>query len=187
MHPVVETAGRSGELPAWAVCSEARRAHGIRVGDLLATWASRLDLPEEERVRWRAAGVLHDALKDASEAALVELAGDGWPAPVIHAPACALRLEADGVDDGSLLDAIRYHPVGHPDLDDLGQYLILADYLEPGRDGRSGRRSKLRDRLPEGQRKVLTVVVRQRLEKLLGKKRPLLDCSVEFWNRLVGA
>jgi HD superfamily phosphohydrolase YqeK len=98
-----------------------------------------------------------------------------------------LRLEADGVDDEALLDAIRYHPLGHPLLDDLGRFLILADYLEPGRDGPSGRRRELRDRLPEGQREVLTVVVRQRIEKLLDRERPLMGCSVEFWNRLVGS
>lgn len=186
MHPVVERAGAAAELPEWARCRSRRRAHGLRVGDLLSTWAARLDLPEAERLRWRAAGVLHDALKDAPFAQLHDLAGDGWPDPVVHAPACADRLADDGVEDLSLLAAIRYHPVGHPDLDALGEYLILADYLEPGRNASSGKRRKLRDSLPEARHEALLVVVGQRLGRLLDKRRPLMSCSVEFWNRLVG-
>ena len=157
----------------------------MRVGDLLSTWAADLELPERERIRWRAAGVLHDALKDAPLAELHDIAGDRWPDPVVHAPACADRLTADGVEDRSLLEAIRYHPVGHPDLDSLGEYLILADYLEPGRSG-GGTRARLRELLPDGASEVLIVVVRRRLRRLLDKNRPLMSCSVDFWNRLVG-
>ena len=130
--------------------------------------------------------MLHDGLKDATLDELHAIAGDGWPDPVVHAPACAERLAADGVEDGSLLDAIRYHPVGHPDLDDLGEYLILADYLEPGRSGGARKRSRLRDRLPGDRDEVLTELVRQRFGRLLDRDRPLMSCSVDFWNRLVG-
>ncbi|MEE8572214.1 MAG: HD domain-containing protein [Gemmatimonadota bacterium] len=186
MHTLVERAGTAKELPDWARCGRKRYAHSIRVGDLLETWATSLGIPDAERIRWRAAGVLHDALKDASDEALRALAGAGWPDPVAHAPACAARLRADGVEDDSLLDAITYHPVGHPDLDDLGKYLILADYMEPGRDFQSLERASLRDRLPADRDDVLAIVVGQRLTRLLEKRRPLMKCSVDSWNRLVG-
>lgn len=186
MHSVIERAGVAAELPAWAQCTSRRRDHGVRVGDLLSTWAADLELPERERIRWRAAGVLHDGLKDAPLTELHEIAGDGWPDPVAHAPACADRLTADGVEDRSLLEAIRYHPVGHPGLDTLGEYLILADYLEPGRSGGAGNRARLRELLPDGASEVLIVVVRRRFRRLLDKNRPLMSCSVDFWNRLVG-
>jgi HD superfamily phosphohydrolase YqeK len=186
MHPVIESAGAAAVLPDWARCGSRRREHGVRVGDLLLSWAIELDLPEAERVRWRATGVLHDALKDAPLAELHGIVGEEWPDPVVHAPACADRLAADGVEDVSLLAAIRYHPVGHPDLDDLGEFLILADYLEPGRSGGGGKRGRLRELLPDGRHEVLTAVVCQRLRRLLDKNRPLMSCSVDFWNRLVG-
>ena len=185
MHPVVERAGRAAELPAWARCDEPRREHARRVGDLLLEWAAKLGLPEAEQVRWRATGVLHDALKDAPESELRALAGDGWPAPVLHAPACSARLAEDGVDDEGMLQAIRYHPVGHPDLGDLGEYLILADYLEPGRSGDDDSRERLRRNLPGGRRAALRSVLRDRLERLLVRDRPLMPCSVEMWNRVV--
>ena len=185
MHPVVERAGRTAELPSWARCGEARREHGRRVGDLMSGWAARLGRPEAERVRWRATGVLHDALKDAPERELRALAGDEWPRPVVHAPACAARLAADGVGDRSVLDAIRYHPVGHPDLDELGEFLILADYLEPGRNGEDGDRAELRRRLPEARAAVLTRVLRARLGRLLENDRTIMQCTVDMWNRVV--
>lgn len=185
MHPIVKRAGTAAELPEWARCRSRRRAHGVRVGDLLGQWAAELGLPKKERLRWRAAGVLHDALKDSPIADLHEIAGDGWPDPVVHAPACAVRLEEDGVEDDSLLDAIRYHPVGHPDLDDLGGYLILADYLEPGRGGRAGLRNRLRERLPGERDEVLAAVLQQRLGRLIDRNRPLMECTVDFWNQLV--
>lgn len=155
------------------------------MGDLLEEWARELGLSADDRTRWRAAGVLHDALKDAPEGELAELAGSGWPGPVVHAPACAERLAADGVDDRSLLDAIRYHPVGHPDLDELGEFLILADYLEPGRKATVGKRARMRRRLPGDRREVLRIVVRRRFDRLLDRNRPLMIVSVEFWNRMV--
>jgi HD superfamily phosphohydrolase YqeK len=185
MHPVVERAGRTAELPSWARCGDARREHGKRVGDLLSEWACRLGRSEDERVLWRATGVLHDALKGAPEPELRALAGEDWPLPVVHAPACAARLAADGVRERSLLDAIRYHPVGHPDLDELGEYLILADYLEPGRNGEDGDRAELRGRLPEARAAVLTHVLRARLGRLLEADRELMQCTVDMWNRVV--
>lgn len=185
MHSVVLRAGRAAELPSWARCDKKRRAHAERVGDLLLEWAERLGLEEDERVRWRAAGVLHDALKDAPRSELEALAGDGWPPAVLHAPACAARLAADGVADASLLDAIRYHPVGHPDLDELGEYLILADYLEPGRRRDDAVRAALRAKLPQGRRDALAYVLRTRLKRLLASDRVLMRCSVDMWNRVV--
>jgi len=185
MHPVVERAGRAAHLPPWARCGEKRREHAERVGDLLFEWAGRLGLAEDDQVRWRATGVLHDALKDAPEAELRALAGGDWPAPVLHAPACSARLAAEGVDDEELLQAIRYHPVGHPGLDALGEYLILADYLEPGRGGDNVSRERLRQSLPEGRREVLKSVLRGRIGRLLERDRTLMQCTVDMWNRVV--
>ena len=184
-HPLVDSAGRLGELPSWARCSPERRAHSVRVGDLMASWALDLGHPAETAVRWRAAGVLHDALKDAGREELRELAGDDWPAPVAHGPACAERLRREGVSDQELLNAVAYHPVGHPGLTDLGEYLMLADYLEPQRTDGVDERARLRAMLPEGRTDALTRVLSRRIERLLRGERRLLACTVDMWNRVV--
>jgi HD superfamily phosphohydrolase YqeK len=151
----------------------------------MAGWAESLGLPAPVLVRWRASGILHDALKDAANDELRALVGEEWPAPVAHGPACAARLRRDGVADGELLNAIAYHPVGHPDLAELGEYLILADYLDPERDDCDEERARLRAMLPEGRAEALSRVLARRIERLLRAERRLLACTVDMWNRVV--
>lgn len=188
MHPVIEAAGRRGEFPAWARLDESRRAHVERVAALLAEWAEALGLPEEERVRWRAAGRLHDAVKDAPTRELRELVeGDRtWPASLLHAPAAAERLRREGVEDEELLLAIGYHSIGHPGFGLLGEHLYLADYLEPGRPDEP-ERDALRATMPAARPVVLPQVIRRRIEAQLSGDQALLQPAVDFWNRTVGA
>ena len=37
------------------------------------------------------------------------------------------------LDDEDILQAVRWHTTGHPDMGRLGQVLFIADYIEPGR------------------------------------------------------
>lgn len=185
MHPVIEAAGRRGELPAWAQLTDERRAHVERVAGLMGEWAGVLGLPDAERTRWRAAGRLHDALKDAPTEELRELVDEGhWPDPLLHAPAAASRLARDGVHDQELLLAVAYHSVGHPTFADLGEYLYLADYLEPGRSDTPERR-ELRAAMPAERVRVLPKVIRRRLERELAAGHPILPAALGFWNRVV--
>ena len=64
-HPLV-VAAATGRLPGWAVAGAERRAHMARVAALLEAWARDLGLGTRDVLRWRAAGFLHDALRDAS-------------------------------------------------------------------------------------------------------------------------
>lgn len=190
LHPIVQAAGGSpGRLPPWARIGPGRREHVERVAALLDEWAAELGLSGADRVRWRAAGRLHDALKAADADSLRPLVpgADGpWPDSLLHGPACAARLRAEGVDDESLLAAVAHHSTGHPALDDLGRYLYLADYLEPGRSADPDLCGALRARLPSDRRAVLREVAARRIGGLLERGLPILPTSIEFWNRLVG-
>lgn len=186
LSAVVRQAGE-GRLPAWAVVSDTRREHIARVASLLGEWAGALELAPEERLRWIAAGTLHDALRDAPEGALREiLRGDyaDFPPPLLHGPAAARRLEGDA--DDALLDAIRYHTLGHPRLDRLGRALYLADFLEPGRDFAVGWRAGLRARMPHDLDGVLVEVVAARIAHLVEARRPIRPETAAFWSSLVG-
>jgi nicotinate-nucleotide adenylyltransferase len=89
------------------------------------------------------AGLGHDAARELPENVLVrEAARDGLPAdpyenkkPVLlHGRVSALILkEKFGVGDKEILEAVRRHTLGHPDLSLLGKILFVADYCEPGR------------------------------------------------------
>lgn len=156
------------------------------MAELLESWARGLGLGERDRRRWRAAGVLHDALRDAPPSEL-RAAGElpDWPSPLLHAPACAERLRREGVDDDELLLAVSHHPVGHPDFGPLGDHLYAADFLEPGRSFAEDRRADLRERMPAGANEVLVEVVRTRLRHLLEETVPILEESLRYWNRCV--
>ena len=184
LHPLIRSAGKKkGELPAWAVLGKARRAHVGRVSVLMGDWAAALGLDKTDRTRWRAAGLLHDALKDAKPAVLQPLVDDGieWPDPVVHGPACAVRLRQEGVEDEAILMAIAHHTTGHPELDRLGESLYLADYLEPGRRSRAKWRTALRRGMPGDHDEALVDVAAAKISALLKRRLPILPMTVEFW------
>ncbi|HEX7091467.1 MAG TPA: HD domain-containing protein [Longimicrobiales bacterium] len=183
-------AAAAGELPAWAEAGPRRRAHMARVARLMDAWACRLGLDEAERVRWRAAAWLHDALRDADPERLRAALGSArpeWPAGLLHGPATAARLEAEGVRDEALVRAVAWHTIGHPDMDRLGHALYIADYIEPGRAYEPERLAVLRARMPAALDAVLREVAERRIAHLVHSRRALAPESVAFWNRLTGA
>ena len=141
-------------------------------------------------MRWRAAAWLHDSLRDGEEAELrsiVEKEFDGWHAKLLHGPAAAAMLRRDGVKDESVLRAVTYHTVGHPDLDLLGRCLYLADFLEPGRKFAADWRAELRNRMPQEHEAVLREVASQRVRHLIEDGSPLRPETVAFWNSIATA
>ncbi|MDR1933699.1 MAG: bis(5'-nucleosyl)-tetraphosphatase (symmetrical) YqeK [Spirochaetales bacterium] len=88
-------------------------------------------------------GLGHDAAREMPEEKLLaEARASGCPLdeyeeknPVLlHAPVAAVILRRDfGVCDGEVLEAVRRHTLGCPDLRLLGKILFVADYCEPNR------------------------------------------------------
>lgn len=170
-------------LPSWAQVSDKRRAHIERVATLLVTWARRLDLPDDETSRWLAAGVLHDALRDAPAAMLRALTGDGGTdAELLHGPASAVRAEQDGERRQDVLDAVRFHTVGSTAWRRTGQALYMADFLEPGRAFLADERAFLRQQVPHDFGGAFRQVVRLRLEWSLRQGGTLFPETVALWN-----
>ena len=186
LHPLLENAA-VGEMPAWAEATPARREHAGRVAVLMGGWAEGLGLDAAGESRWRAAGVLHDALRDADPDALRPRIAPGLqalPAFVLHGPAAAERLRVEGVNDGEFLRAIAYHTLGHPGLDQLGVALYAADFLEPGRDLLNDWREDLRERMPGDLINVVREILAARLGHLLEAGRPVRSETMAFWNSL---
>ncbi|MGH7554913.1 MAG: HD domain-containing protein [Longimicrobiales bacterium] len=179
-----------GRLPVWAEAKPKRRMHMERVAGLMGDWAEGLGLGPEARTRWRAVGWLHDSLRDADPESLRAALGPAFrdlPAPFLHGPAAALRLESEGVDDVEVLDAIRYHTLGHAALERLGRALITADFIEPGRPELPEWRAALRARMPESLEEVFTTVVGARLRVGIERGKPIRPEFMEMWNALVNA
>ena len=187
LHERVTEAG-GGVHPEWAPIGSRRRAHIDRVAALMDDWAERAGLEADDRTRWRAAAYLHDALREVDPETLRDQLPDRYralPGPVLHGPAAAERLRAEGVEDSALLSAVEWHTLGHPELDGLGRALFAADFLDPGRSFMEEWRSGLRDRMPDELDEVTREILAARIRRLLDRGAPLLRPTVEFWNALV--
>lgn len=181
VRPLVEGV----ELPAWAHVSEKRRGHIARVTQLLATWADTMSLDTVERRAWLDAGLWHDALRDAPIEELRRLAGENPYEPeMLHGPAAAARLIAEGERRTGVLDAIRYHTVGSPEWDRTGRALYMADFLEPGRGFSRADRAFLAAQLPHDFDGVFRQVVRMRLAYALNEGHTLFPETVQLWNQI---
>lgn len=172
-------------LPAWAVVTDRRRAHIERVVALADGWATALGCPPEERRAWHDAAQWHDAVRDAPEALLRSWAGDATaPAGLLHGPAAAARLAADGERRTDVLDAIRWHTVGFVGWGRTGRALYMADFLEPGRPFAAVQRAFLARQAPRDFDGTFREVVRMRLHWVLRDGKDLGPETTALWNSL---
>lgn len=172
-------------LPPWAEVSEKRRAHIERVTALLDRWATQLHLSPEEAQAWHDVGRWHDVLRDASTETLRTLSGDpDRPVETLHGPAAAARFAREGESRTEVLDAIRFHTVGHAEWDRTGRALYMADFLEPGRHFARADRAFLADHLVYDFEGVFRQVVRMRIEWTVREGRSLFPETVALWNQV---
>lgn len=186
LHPLLEAAAR-GEFPPWTQAGPPRREHMRRVAALLGEWARLRGEGPVEEARWRAAGLLHDVLRDADPRTLRSGLPPEFrdlPDKVLHGPAAAHRLREEGVADGELLEAVRFHTLGWPHFGPLGWALYAADFLEPGRQFQEEWRRDLRARAPADLEGVAKEILRARILYQAERGRPLHPWTVAFWNRL---
>lgn len=115
-----------------------RQAHSIRVAELAAKRAVQLQISEKKAI---AAALLHDCAKNLEESSPY-LAGFSlpteWgevPGEVVHQFAGAFVCEkVFGVTDEELLNAVRYHTSGRPNMSTLEKLIFLSDMLEVERN-----------------------------------------------------
>ena len=186
MHALLEDL-LDGRPPTWTVATEQRREHMDRVALLLEEWASVLGLPDEERRRWKAAGLAHDLLRDEDPAVLrrhLPPTLADLPGPILHGPAAAERLRIDGVEDGEFLTAVAYHTVGDARFGQLGRALYAADFLEPGRSFLPEWCEDRRARMPADFDVVVREVAGARIRNLIDRGSPVLPRTMAFWNTM---
>ena len=169
--------------PVWSIMTTKRREHVSRVVALLAQWAVALHLDDVEASAWRDAGAWHDALRDCDEPTLREVTGDlERPFGMLHGPAAAIRLSADGERRTDVLEAIQWHTIGQVQWTRTGRALYMADFLEPGRNFMQTDRRFLAERVPEAFDEVFRQVVRVRIEWALREGKGLAPETVSLWN-----
>ena len=118
-----------------------RYTHSVGVANTAAKLAGMFNGDIE---RAYLAGLLHDYAREVPNAELLELtmahnlssdAVDLLQPSLLHGPVGAWMLKEHGImDDEAILDAIRWHTTGHPDMNQLAKIVYIADYIEPNRD-----------------------------------------------------
>ncbi|MBI9106917.1 MAG: bis(5'-nucleosyl)-tetraphosphatase (symmetrical) YqeK [Spirochaetales bacterium] len=91
----------------------------------------------------RTAGLLHDIARELSNSEIFELVErDGmgissiekeYPVLLHGRAGAVLAVEKLGMTDEKILDAVRWHTTGKPNMEGLTAVLYVADYIEPGR------------------------------------------------------
>lgn len=95
------------------------------------------------------AGLLHDCAKSMHGSELMAICEKGHlrmtaversnPTALLHAKVGAYLAEHKyGLTDTNILNAIRYHTTGRPDMSRLEKIIYIADYIEPGRKQLAG-------------------------------------------------
>jgi predicted HD superfamily hydrolase involved in NAD metabolism len=123
------------------------------------------------------AALLHDIAKSKSSVELKEiLKNSKWEPdqleaeilPVLHAPAGAvLAEEIFGVNDPEILEAIRFHTLGHPEMGKIAQVIYAADFISEDRDfvGLDEIRSKIEMNFYLGLYLITTHIMKYQLER----------------------
>lgn len=173
------------DLPAWAKVSDKRAEHIQRVTALLNAWAASMRLPAVETRAFLDVGTWHDALRDAPESELRDITGNRTdPAALLHGPAAAILLAQHGERRADVLDAIRFHTVGHMEWGTLGKALYMADFLEPGRKFSRQDRYFLSLQVPTAFDGVFRQVVRMRVEWTVREGNFIFPETLALWNSL---
>jgi predicted HD superfamily hydrolase involved in NAD metabolism len=101
-----------------------------------------------------------------------------------HAPVGAYLVEKEvGIVDSEILNAIRFHTSGRPDMTLLEKIIYVADYIEPGRHfpGVEGVRELAQKSLNE----ALIKAIQNTVVFLMKKKQPIYPDTFLTYNDLV--
>ena len=158
------------DMYAKCVLSPSRYEHSVRVACLARELCERFGLDGNAGYL---AGISHDICKSCKDRLLLSLVSrDGKSVSaletakpsLLHGRGAAVLLESEyNVHDESVLDAIRNHTFGSPELDKLGMVLFVADKIEPGRE----------DYDPEARKKIME-------SDLDGMTRLVLEDNVRY-------
>lgn len=117
-----------------------RYHHTLAVAETAERLAARFGVDPH---RARLAGLLHDCAKSLPYGELKRLTSECVPdtdeleldaEPVLHAPAGMVVAKRDyGARDPAILQAIRRHTMGGPNMTAMDALIYVADFIEPGR------------------------------------------------------
>ena len=120
--------------------SDKRFKHVLRVEEMAVELAEMYAVDAE---RVSVAALLHDVAKEESSSEMLDLIISEnldldllqYGPQIWHAPVGAVQARREfAVEDEAILNAIKYHTIGAPEMGDVEKVIFIADYIERGRD-----------------------------------------------------
>jgi len=171
--------------------SEKRFKHTLGVVETAVRLAKKYGIDTEKA---RLAALLHDCAKGLKIEELLELAKksdweiDEWEYKlkrVLYAPVAAYLAKIKwNIKDREILEAIRYHTLGHPDMGLLAKIIFVADFIEPNRKFKG--LDKIRSKAEVDLNKTIISICDYSLTYNIGKKQLIHPNTLYLRNILLG-
>lgn len=88
------------------------------------------------------------------------------------------------IKDNEILDAIKYHTTGHPDMSKIAKIIFIADFIEPGRKYKECIDVRKKIRLEMELDRILLLVLEKKLIYLINKDKIIHPFAINLWNKL---
>jgi predicted HD superfamily hydrolase involved in NAD metabolism len=169
--------------------SQKRRVHCLETGRFAQSLARRFGASGSKVLL---AGTAHDMARELPKKEMIVCASrDGcrfhrWERkfPVLlHGRAAAVILkEMMGIKDEDVLDAVRQHTLGDPDMGIVAQIVYIADYLEPTRGFLD---STVRQVILQGDlESIMFFVTEEKIREVKEKGREVMGLTQKLYRRL---
>jgi len=169
--------------------TEHRYQHTLGVMETAITLAKRYGADEKKA---ELAAIFHDYAKfrdkDEMKSIIQEQGMDeellNHNSELWHAPVGAFLVQKEaGISDPDILDAIRYHTSGRPNMTLLEKVIYLADYIEPGRHFPGV--EEVREIAEKDLNKALIQALKNTIQFLMKKNQRIFPLTFHTYNDLV--
>ncbi len=174
-----------------AALKPSRFTHSIQVEQTVICMAKRFGIDKEQA---QVAGLLHDCAKGMEPKVMRQILApyrrfiddQEWATDeLLHAPAGAVvAYNCYGIKDQPVLQAIRWHTVGHVRMSSLAKIVFIADVIEPGRRPYPGL-DELRQAAETDLDYALLIGLRNNMDYLKRQNKSMHHYSIELYNELL--
>lgn len=193
MKLAIEYTGKYTSLTREDIIEEVRaRLSKNRFEHVLRVELTALELAEKydiDREKTSIAALLHDVAKEEPDSEMRDLVISEnldldllqYGSQIWHAPVGAVQARRDfEIIDEEILNAIKYHTIGTPDMTDVEKVIFVADYIEPGRnfDGVKKAR-KLADKSLD---RVIQYKIKDTIVDLVARKKKIYPKAIDSYN-----
>lgn len=193
MKLTIEYTGKYTSLTREDIIEEVRaRLSKNRFEHVLRVELTALELAEKydiDREKTSIAALLHDVAKEEPDSEMRDLVISEnldldllqYGSQIWHAPVGAVQARRDfEIIDEEILNAIKYHTIGTPDMTDVEKVIFVADYIEPGRnfDGVKKAR-KLADKSLD---RVIQYKIKDTIVDLVARKKKIYPKAIDSYN-----